>query len=231
MGIIYRAKNLTNGKSYVGQTTRSLEARRRDHEYWARSSTSENGVSAFHQALRKYEVDSFEWVVIFDNVRDEDLDMLEIDAILVYRTLTPNGYNLREGGSNGKLAAETKIKISNALTGRKLPPKSEAHRIKLSISNKGKPHGPVSEATRKKISEANKGMKCPKSDEWRLQHSLTMKGKKKPPRSDAHRKAISEAHRGKKMPPVSDATRQKLREASRKSWEKRKLPSEQKSDT
>jgi len=61
-------------------------------------------------------------------------------------------------------------KISNALKGRKLGPKSPEHKLKLSLLNKGKLVGPRSEETKQK-------MRKPKTEE--------------------HRKAISEARKAK----------------------------------
>ena len=61
-------------------------------------------------------------------------------------------------------------KISAALKGRKLGPKSEEHKAKLSLLNKGKSPGPRSEETKQKMRK---------------------------PKSEAHRKAISEGRKAK----------------------------------
>ena len=97
MGIIYLAQNKVNGKGYVGQTIGTLLNRRRGHESAARLGVSS---THFHKAIRKYGVDAFEWSVIFDDVADWEIDTLEIEAVSVYRTLVPLGYNLTGGGSS-----------------------------------------------------------------------------------------------------------------------------------
>lgn len=58
--ILYEAYNKTNGKVYVGLTTKSLKHRKAQH---IRSSKSGSN-SHFHKAIRKYGPDSFEWNVV-----------------------------------------------------------------------------------------------------------------------------------------------------------------------
>jgi group I intron endonuclease len=95
-GIIYCATNLVNGKKYIGQTVRTLYSRKRGH---IRQALNENGELPFHCAIRKYGIENFEWVVLFDGVDDEDtLNVLEIAAIRKYKTQVPSGYNLLPGG-------------------------------------------------------------------------------------------------------------------------------------
>jgi len=62
-GIIYTATCIANGKVYVGQTTRILEKRLKEHFKLARSSTAKYK-SYFCKALSKYGKDSFVWEVI-----------------------------------------------------------------------------------------------------------------------------------------------------------------------
>ena len=51
---------------------------------------------------------------------DEDMNTYEIEYIRKYNTLVPSGYNLREGGNNGKHHEETKKKISTTLKNKTL---------------------------------------------------------------------------------------------------------------
>ena len=76
------------------------------------------------------------------------MDDIEIEYIKKYNCLVPNGYNLRNGGNNGKHNEETKNKISKSL-------KNKIDVI-YSKPQLGKPHN---EETKKKISNSLKGKK------------------------------------------------------------------------
>ena len=68
MGVIYEARCKVNGKPYVGQTTKMMNRRRKEHERDAEYGSE----CVFHRALRKYGFDAFEWKVIArDNNPDE----------------------------------------------------------------------------------------------------------------------------------------------------------------
>lgn len=162
MGIIYCAQNKVNGKRYIGQSVNSLEQRRRGYLGQARRGRPQ----PVFDAIREFGEDAFEWSVLFDDVDDEDLDEYEIDAIAVYKTLVPNGYNLSRGGngsskesrkklseSKKNLSAETRDKIRQARIGKS---HSEETLKKMSDAKKGKKRGPLPEETKRKMSEAGK---------------------------------------------------------------------------
>lgn len=90
--IIYLATNNVNGKCYVGQTIRSLEARWKDH-----CRTKDDNY--FHNAIRKYGSENFTVKVLDTAETEQELDLKEIYWIKKLNTLSPNGYNLREGGN------------------------------------------------------------------------------------------------------------------------------------
>lgn len=213
MGIIYCAQNKVNGKRYIGQTCRSLGERRRDHERWVRKPSSAPSPSVFVSALRKYGVDSFKWSIVFDGIPNEDLNEYEIDAIAVYKTLSPNGYNLMTGGgANGLHSEDTKKKLSEAS-------KNISDETRRKISEALKRRGPCSEETRKKMSEGVKRAhrhRKPPSESTRKKISESSRGRKKPPVSEETRQKMSEA--GKRRAPPSDEARQKMSEAGRNRW-------------
>lgn len=94
VGLIYLVTNLVNGKQYVGMTIRSLEERRREHEYHAKNNVSN---SILHRAMCKYGFENFNWQTIV--YTDEDnLNVLEMSYVDFYNTKAPNGYNLTDGG-------------------------------------------------------------------------------------------------------------------------------------
>lgn len=91
-GIIYKATNLIDGKIYIGQKTRTLEKRRKEHV----KSSKHNYL--FQRAIRKYGKEAFSWQVI-DNVDDEvALNEKEVAWIAHYQSYKKNGYNLTIGG-------------------------------------------------------------------------------------------------------------------------------------
>lgn len=175
--LIYRAVNKTNGKSYVGQTIRSLKLRKRQHVSDALNGNKDNAY--FHRAIQKHGVDNFIWTILHDDITTIDfLNQLEIYYIGKYDTFE-NGYNLTLGGGGNlgvKLTEEIKQKISKANKGNKFSKKTCK---KMSETHKGKKH---SDETRRKMSESNKGRVGPN------------KGKKF---SEEHKRRISESNKGK----------------------------------
>jgi group I intron endonuclease len=114
--------------------------------------------------------------------KKDDLDILETLYINILKTLNPDGYNLKEGGSSNKHSKETRQKISKSLIGKNKGKKhteesrknmSEAHKGKTS-NRKGKYH---SEESKQKISEINKSLWEDK--EYILKQSIVRKNRTK----------------------------------------------------
>lgn len=97
MGIIYKAINKINGKSYIGQTKCPLNTRISQHVYAA---TKANSNSYFHKAIRKYGPNNFKWVILRNSCIREIND-IEIELIRKHDTFN-NGYNLTIGGDGVK---------------------------------------------------------------------------------------------------------------------------------
>jgi group I intron endonuclease len=147
-GIIYLATCSTSGKSYVGQTTKTLPERKKGH---AHEAASGNGW-AFHSAIRKYGFDSFSWKQLCECESKEEIDNAERIFMTAFNSLKPNGYNLKEGGSFGKLHPDTKKKISEAGKRRVYTKERNA---KISKALTGKPSHGMSEKTKAAIRAAN----------------------------------------------------------------------------
>ena len=114
MGIIYKATNSGNGKSYIGQTIGSLQVRKNNHNYEA---DNEYYDIHFHRAIRKYGFDDFEWEVL-EEVNDDKLNEREVYYIEMFDTFK-NGYNSTLGGESGYiLSDEARNKISNTHIGK-----------------------------------------------------------------------------------------------------------------
>jgi len=101
MGIIYRIA-FPNGKSYIGQTIRTLNERLNDHKHGAESEM-ERGCRVLYAAIRKYGWDNLKFETLIE-CADHQLDDYERQFIAFYGTMADDGwgYNLESGGSNGK---------------------------------------------------------------------------------------------------------------------------------
>jgi group I intron endonuclease len=157
MGYIYRLKNKINGKIYIGQTTRSIHKRLREHQ------KESSGCVAIHSAIKFHGWENFEkeWY----EVPDDDLNFYEEMLIALLGTLAPDGYNLMEGGgSNGKPSEESRQKMREAKLG-KIP--TDETKQKMSESRTGEKHYKYgkteNEETKQKRREAQLGEKHPSS--------------------------------------------------------------------
>lgn len=109
--VIYKITNDINGKIYVGQTTRSLITRWKEHTNDAR-----NGCNyPIHRAMRKYGQEHFHVVLIDIAATRDELDVKEAYWIKELNSLSPNGYNVREGGQTSRFTPEVLKKKHDAL--------------------------------------------------------------------------------------------------------------------
>ncbi|WP_102223882.1 GIY-YIG nuclease family protein [Acidimangrovimonas sediminis] len=100
MGCIYLLTS-PSGKQYVGQTSKTLEERWNGHMTDARFGSP----FALHRAIRKYGAAAFTLEVLHDGIDDKTvLDALEVQEIKNNGTLSPQGYNMTEGGGGGKMS-------------------------------------------------------------------------------------------------------------------------------
>ncbi|AGE49342.1 GIY-YIG catalytic domain-containing endonuclease [Acanthocystis turfacea Chlorella virus Br0604L] len=102
MGFIYFLTS-PSGKMYIGQTTREIEQRFKDHQKPSSSCV------LISRAIRKYGWDAFKkhWY----EVPNEDLNDHEEAMVEVLETLSLAGYNLKEGGrANCKYSDDSKKK-------------------------------------------------------------------------------------------------------------------------
>ena len=106
-GFIYKAYCLITKKSYIDQTSISVDHRKKQH-LWASFNENDNSWHLyFHKAIRKHGIDNFEWSVLETIVSDskenlhECLDNLEIKYIKQFDSYY-NGYNLTLGGNTDR---------------------------------------------------------------------------------------------------------------------------------
>jgi group I intron endonuclease len=104
-GVVYRITNLVNGKCYHGQTV-NLEER------WPHHLRGDSHCHAIRNALKKYGRENFKFEIVEVARNKHELDSLEVKY--VKDSLSPIGYNIREGGANGRLSEDTKKKMSDS---------------------------------------------------------------------------------------------------------------------
>jgi group I intron endonuclease len=170
-GIIYKATNTTNGKMYIGKTTKGLSRRRTEHISFTKPNT------VFQHAIRKYGKSAFIWEIICECSSSEELINAEKEMIAKYQSNKLGiGYNMTSGGdgfahgkdnpvhrpdvqekiiaklktNNGSFRQEVRDKISKTLTGRKL---SEEHKRSIAMAALG--HAAAKGASNSKSKEWN----------------------------------------------------------------------------
>src|SRR5271156_1607756 len=92
-GIIYIAKNMINGKVYVGQTCKTAHERWRQHVRCKKFDCPK-----LNSAIDKYDAENFaieEFCVCSDK---ESLDRAEVSTIAIFDSIKL-GYNIQIGGS------------------------------------------------------------------------------------------------------------------------------------
>jgi group I intron endonuclease len=166
-GRVYIVTNQVNGKQYVGQTTVALTRRWAIHLSSARS--LRNSCRALGNAIRKYGPDNFTMVEVDSASSKEELDAKELQWVGRCNSISPNGYNLTEGGGSvGRPSEETiekrrrslqghptpqitRDRIRNAQVGRMFTPE---HREKLRQAKLGRKQDPEQAARRIAASRA-----------------------------------------------------------------------------
>lgn len=93
--LIYKATSATTGKVYIGQTSQSLQERIRQHNSHA---YGHQYTYHFHNAIRKYGINDFDYEIIEDNITSKDaLNERERYWISYYNSYY-EGYNSTMGG-------------------------------------------------------------------------------------------------------------------------------------
>ena len=141
-GQIYLIKNKENNKCYIGQAVCFTGSnnnrwgtlgRWKSHIREALKPNKDHCV-LLNNAIRKYGENSFEISTLIKCTIDE-LDKYELDFIKLYNTLTPNGYNLKEGGGKSKNSPETIQKMIESHKGIK---HTDLRKINISKGQDGK---------------------------------------------------------------------------------------------
>lgn len=112
---IYKYQNKINGHVYIGQSV-DITQRQYNHKSSAFNQRANDYNSQFHQAIRKYGLENFDFEIIAELTPEEytkeTLNQLEIFFIKYYNSFH-NGYNATEGGDS-----VNSIKYTGELNGR-----------------------------------------------------------------------------------------------------------------
>lgn len=153
IGYIYKYTDIKNNKVYIGQTTKTVKQRDREH----RSSKTNNLFNnKLQQHYEDFILDTIATITCNSKIElFNSLNCLEKKYIKLYDCIYPNGYNLTTGGKNCEMSEDTKRKLTNCFKGRH---HTKETKEKLSKINTGKHH---SEETKKKITTKLLGSKNP----------------------------------------------------------------------
>lgn len=191
--VIYLIRNRLNGKSYVGQTVKTLQARWAEHIRDARKGSP----FLFHRAIRKYGVEVFSESLLATAADQQELDALEISWITKLDTMSPAGYNTKLG-KQGHPTEDVRQRISASTKG---VAKSKAHAQHISEGKRGKPHpSPWLQTPEVRAKAANSLRKRSPTAETREKISKALQGRRWSPE-----------RRAKRRKPISEETREKLR--------------------
>jgi group I intron endonuclease len=146
MRYLYAITNLVNGKKYVGI---AADPQRR---WWKhRNGPKAGGSLLVKRAIDKYGLDNFHFEVLGQGNDTKTIAWCEEQAILIFQSMVPNGYNLSAGGECGAFGVKQSPEVaarraaSNrgkkrspeccrrmSLAARKRPPRSLENRRKQS---------------------------------------------------------------------------------------------------
>lgn len=169
-GIIYKITNKINGKVYIGQTIRKYGFKQR-YSYDLAKNTKNLHLKS---SIEKYGIENFDIDEEFDIAYSkEELDSKEKYWISYYKSNNTNfGYNLQDGGSNGKPTQEVRKQMS------KNNPKymlgkhhTEETKKKIGARLKGRTLTPMKEETKLKISKTLTGRKLPMETKIKIKKS------------------------------------------------------------
>lgn len=116
-----------NNKKYVGQTC-NLKNRWSNNgaKYLYKQKNGEWRQPAMARAILVHGWEGFIHEVVADNLTKEEADNLEIELIEKYNTLNPKyGYNIRKGGSHGKLSEESLRKMRETIGDSRIKEKNQ----------------------------------------------------------------------------------------------------------
>jgi group I intron endonuclease len=113
---VYCITNLNNGKKYVGITAKGYKNRFANHIWHARKERP--SCRALYNSMRKHGSSAFSVELLQTAESFEHMNQLEREWIERLGTMSPNGYNLTDGGGSASFCDETKRIMSDRLKGK-----------------------------------------------------------------------------------------------------------------
>lgn len=177
--LIYLITNDVNNKVYVGQTTKSLEHRIKEH----RNSMVSGEDTHLYRAMRKYGWDKFHFNIIATASDQDTLNELESYFINKYDAIH-SGYNMAPGGSINVMKSSVVAEKHNSVMRSPEVRQKISNSMKKSYAERG---GPTAEH-RKHLSESRKRLySSPQGEETRRKFRESFK------LSEAHYRAFHDA--------------------------------------
>jgi group I intron endonuclease len=228
MGCLYKLTS-PSGKSYIGISNKTLEARWAKHVEHA---CGKRNAGALYAALRKYGIESFTRVVLAEADDWGALCAMEIEAIKSHGTLAPGGYNLTVGGEGFvglRISDKTRAAMSAAQKRRfQDPAQRRLNGQQIAAARASRPKRPpwrkprrgpmdkVEHSRRTLAAMARPDVKAKilakaqaraADPSWRAKISAAKKGVSTKPCSEQRRRLISEARKREWADPVIRARR------------------------
>jgi group I intron endonuclease len=157
--IVYKATNKKTGKSYIGQTSRALKARKAEHLNDAANISRSTRPTLFQKAIHEFGSGEFEWEVL---ETCSSLDHLNEREKFYIKLLNTNleGYNQTSGGAmDGSMSIDIRARIAEGVRKLHQDPEYKARvypKLKgLTPPNKGVP---MSNEQKAKVSAAKKAV-------------------------------------------------------------------------
>ena len=107
---IYKFTHKETGRCYIGQTIQEPNRRRLEHISNSRYTPKEYH---FHNAIRKYGIESFTFEVIDSATSLDEMNLLEEKYVEKFDSIS-NGFNVRQPGGNRLHSEESKKRMSEA---------------------------------------------------------------------------------------------------------------------
>lgn len=228
---IYMLNNKINSKKYIGMTgVKYPSTRKGQHLHNLRKNKHDN--DHLQSAFNSYGEEVFDFVILYDNLTENEAKNKERELITFYNTQDRNfGYNVEPGGEIISLSEESKNKIRNALKGRKISEEQrKAHSELMKHNNpmSGKTHTTEAREKIRKASLLRSKESRLHSEETKEKIGAAHRGRKM---SIEQREKISSSKKGKPLSELQLKSLEKARENTRWAKRKKKLQIEQLRET